>query len=103
MVLFLLSCNALFFSLSDFIVSLDNIYQRKYKRLSDRLFDALECNIVLYGSCFSSKSFYCYYGIIVLLTRKVASRVKSDGLKAMLWCRVVVWEIMVLLGVVVLV
>ena len=31
-------------------------------------------------------------GIFILFTCKVASRVKSDGLKAMLWCRVVVWE-----------
>ena len=36
--------------------------------------------------------FYCY-GIFISFTRKVASRVKSDGLKAMLWCRVVAWEI----------
>ena len=32
------------------------------------------------------------YGIFILFTCKVASRVKSDGLKAMLWCRVAVWE-----------
>ena len=31
-------------------------------------------------------------GIIISLALKVASRVKSDGLKAMLWCRVVLWE-----------
>ena len=31
-------------------------------------------------------------GIFILLVLKVASRVKSDRLKAMLWCRVVLWE-----------
>ena len=36
--------------------------------------------------------FLVRYGIIISFTRKVASRVKSDGLKAMLWCRVVLWE-----------
>ena len=38
---FLLSATAVFFGLNDLIVSVDNIYQREYKRLSDRLFDAL--------------------------------------------------------------
>ena len=32
-------------------------------------------------------------GIIISLARKVAPRVKSDRLKVMLWCRVVLWEI----------
>ena len=32
-------------------------------------------------------------GIFISFTRKVASRVKSDRLKAMLWRRVVLWEI----------
>ena len=36
--------------------------------------------------------FLVRYGIIISLARKVASRVKSDRLKAMLWCRVVLWE-----------
>ena len=36
--------------------------------------------------------FLSRYGIFILFSRKVASRVKSDGLKAMLWCRVVLWE-----------
>lgn len=40
-VLFLLSGMALFCDISDLIVSLDNIYQREYKRLSDRLFGVL--------------------------------------------------------------
>ena len=31
-------------------------------------------------------------GIFISFTCKVASRVKSDGLKAMLWCCVVLWE-----------
>ena len=31
-------------------------------------------------------------GIFILLALKVASRVKSNGLKAMLWCRVVLWR-----------
>ena len=39
-----------------------------------------------------SDGFLSRYGIIISFTRKVASRVKSDGLKAMLWCRVVLWE-----------
>lgn len=41
----------------------------------------------------ASRGFLCRYGIIISFTRKVASRVKSDRLKAMLWCRVVLWEI----------
>ena len=41
----------------------------------------------------ASDGFLSRYGIVILFTRKVASRVKSDGLKAMLWCRVVLWEI----------
>ena len=32
------------------------------------------------------------YGIFILLALKVASRVKSDRLKAMLCCRVVLWR-----------
>ena len=40
----------------------------------------------------ASDGFLSRYGIFILFTRKVASRVKSDGLKAMLWCRVVLWE-----------
>ena len=36
--------------------------------------------------------FLVRYGIIILFARKVASRVKSDRLKAMLCCRVVLWE-----------
>ena len=42
----------------------------------------------------ASDGLLCRYGIIISFTYKVASRVKSDGLKAMLWCRVVLWEIM---------
>ena len=41
----------------------------------------------------ASDGFLSRYGIFILFTRKVASRVKSDRLKAMLWCRVVLWEI----------
>ena len=40
----------------------------------------------------ASHGFLCRYGIVISFTRKVASRVKSDGLKAMLWYRVVLWE-----------
>ena len=40
----------------------------------------------------TSDSFLSRYGIVILFSRKVASRVKSDGLKVMLWCRVVLWE-----------
>ena len=40
----------------------------------------------------ASDGFLSRYGIFILFTRKVASRVKSDGLKAMLWRRVVLWE-----------
>ena len=40
----------------------------------------------------ASNGFLSRYGIFILFTRKVASRVKSDGLKAMLWCRVAVRE-----------
>ena len=40
----------------------------------------------------ASDGFLSRYGIFISLARKVASRVKSDGLKAMLWCRVVLWE-----------
>ena len=40
----------------------------------------------------ASDGFLSRYGIFILFTRKVACRVKSDGLKAMLWCRVVLWE-----------
>ena len=40
----------------------------------------------------ASNGFLSRYGIFILFTRKVASRVESDGLKAMLWCRVVLWE-----------
>ena len=32
------------------------------------------------------------YGIFISFTRKVASRVKSDRLKAIVVCRVVLWE-----------
>ena len=32
-------------------------------------------------------------GIVISFTYKVASRVKSDRLKVILWCRVVAWEI----------
>lgn len=42
----------------------------------------------------ASDGFLCRYGIIISLARKVASRVKSDRLKTMLWCRVVLWEIL---------
>ena len=41
----------------------------------------------------ASHGLLCRYGIVISFTCKVASRVKSDGLKAMLWCRVVLWEI----------
>ena len=40
----------------------------------------------------ASDGFLSRYGIITLLARKVASRVKSDRLKAMLCSRVVLWE-----------
>ena len=40
----------------------------------------------------ASDGFLSRYGIFILFTRKVASRVKSDRLKAMLWRRVVLWE-----------
>ena len=40
----------------------------------------------------ASDGFLSRYGIFISFTRKVASRVKSDRLKAMLWCRVVLWE-----------
>lgn len=40
----------------------------------------------------ASHGFLCRYGIVISFTYKVASRVKSDGLKAMLWCRVVLWR-----------
>ena len=40
----------------------------------------------------ASHGFLCRCGIFISFTRKVASRVKSDGLKVMLWCRVVLWE-----------
>ena len=40
----------------------------------------------------ASRGFLLRCGIFILFTRKVASRVKSDRLKAMLWCRVVLWE-----------
>ena len=40
----------------------------------------------------ASDGFLSRYGIIISFTRKIASRAKSDGLKAMLWCRVVLWE-----------
>ena len=36
--------------------------------------------------------FLVRYGIVILFTRKDASRVQSDRLKAMLCSRVVVWE-----------
>ena len=36
--------------------------------------------------------FLSRYGIFILFTRKVASRVQSDRLKAMLCSRVVLWE-----------
>ena len=36
--------------------------------------------------------FLSRYGIFISLARKIASRVKSDRLKAMLCCRVVLWE-----------
>ena len=42
----------------------------------------------------ASHGLLCRYGITISFARKVASRVKSDRLKAMLWCRVVLWEIM---------
>ena len=40
----------------------------------------------------ASNGFLPRYGIVISFTLKVASRVKSDRLKAMLWCRVVLWE-----------
>lgn len=40
----------------------------------------------------ASDGFLSRYGIFISFTCKVASRVKSDGLKAMLWRRVVLWE-----------
>ena len=40
----------------------------------------------------ASDGFLSRYGIVISFTLKVASRVKSDGLKVMLWCRVVLWE-----------
>lgn len=40
----------------------------------------------------ASRGFLSRYGIFILFTRKVASRVKSDRLKAMLCSRVVLWE-----------
>ena len=36
--------------------------------------------------------FLSRYGIFILFTRKVASRVNSDRLRVMLWCRVVLWR-----------
>ena len=40
----------------------------------------------------ASDGFLSRYGIFILFTRKVASRVKSDRLKAIVVCRVVLWE-----------
>ena len=40
----------------------------------------------------ASDGFLSRYGIFISFTRKVASRVKSDRLKAMLWWRVVLWD-----------
>ena len=40
----------------------------------------------------ASDGFLSRCGIFISFTRKVASRVKSDRLKVMLWCRVVLWE-----------
>ena len=40
----------------------------------------------------ASDGLLCRYGIVISFTYKVASRVKSDRLKAMLWCRVVLWR-----------
>ena len=40
----------------------------------------------------ATDGFLSRYGIFILFARKVASRVKSDGLKAMLWRCVVLWE-----------
>ena len=40
----------------------------------------------------ASGGFLSRYGIFISLARKIASRVKSDRLKAMLWCSVVLWE-----------
>ena len=34
----------------------------------------------------TSHGLLCRYGIFISFALKVASRVKSDGLKAMLWC-----------------
>ena len=42
----------------------------------------------------ASRGFLSRYGIFISFTRKVASRVKSDRLKAMLCCRVVLWEML---------
>ena len=42
----------------------------------------------------ASDGFLSRCGIVISFTRKVAPRVKSDGLKAVLSCRVVLWEIM---------
>ena len=40
----------------------------------------------------ASDGFLSRYGIFISLARKIASRVKSDRLKAMLCYRVVLWE-----------
>ena len=45
------------------------------------------------ASNIASRGLLLYCGIIILLAHKVASRVKSDGLKAVLWYRVVLQEI----------
>ena len=41
----------------------------------------------------ASHGLLCRYGIVISFTCKVASRVKSDGLKAIVVHSVVVWEI----------
>ena len=42
----------------------------------------------------ASRGLLCRYGIFISFARKVASRVKSDRLKVMLCCRVVLWEML---------
>ena len=64
----------------------------RYKRLADRRFCALKYNIVLQGSIFSSNGFLVCCGITILFIYKVLLYVMFKGFKAVVSCRVVLWE-----------
>ena len=78
------------------------IISMEYERLSDRRFCALQYNIVLQGSIFSSNGFLVCCGITILFIYKVLSIVLFEPFKVIVCHSVVVQEITRLLGVIVL-